>query len=210
MGWGQCPWWPGEAHTNLWGLQCQPKSPCARQLVGHSLPVPTLGSTGVCHIAFLGAWLRQPAIAVTHLQRNTYSVLQTGRQPERAGEDLGSWGETQHWTCSIAIILQFCSYLQSKNPFTLILGASYSRPCEDYMSPLTSTDKPFPNSCPSLNPRYCSTAIYYTSQVVFPIRRGDERIGQCATQPKLQFHQWVNMGHPALVVQGSSKTKLSQ
>lgn len=164
MGWGQCPWWPGEAHTNIWGLQCQPKSPCARQLVGYSLPVPPLGSTGVCHIAFLGAWLRQPAIAVTHLQRNTYSVLQTGRQPERAGEDLGSWGETQHWTCSIAIILRFCSYLQ---------------PC--------------PNSCPSLNRHYCSTtssfpAIYYTSQVVFPIRRGDERIGQCATQLKEEIN----------------------
>lgn len=117
VGRGQCPGRPGKAHTNLWGLQCQPKSPSARQLVGYSLPVPPLGSTGVCHITFLSAWLRQPTIAVTHLPRNTYPVLQTGRQPKRTGADLGSWGETQHWMCSIAIIMQLplCLHFQRKS-----------------------------------------------------------------------------------------------
>lgn len=106
VGWSQCPGRPGKTHTNLRGLQCQPKSPSSRQLVSYALPVPSLSSTGVCHVAFLSAWLRQPAITVTHLQGDAHPVLQTGRLPERAGEDLGGWGETeQHWMRYVTITM---------------------------------------------------------------------------------------------------------
>lgn len=97
MGWGQRPGWPREAHTNLWSLQCQPKSPSAGQLVGYSFPVPPLGSTGVRHVAFFCARLREPAFTVARLQGDTHSILQAGRLPEGAGEDLGSWGKVTHW-----------------------------------------------------------------------------------------------------------------
>lgn len=93
VGWGQCSGWPGEAHTNLRGLQCQPKSPSAGQLVGYTLPVQALSAAVVCHAAFLRAWLCQPAFAITHLQRDAHAVLQTGQLPEGTGEDLGGWGE---------------------------------------------------------------------------------------------------------------------
>lgn len=94
VGWGQRPGWQREAHTDLRGLQCQPEPAAAGQLAGHALPVPPLRPAGLCHAALLGAWLRQPTVAITHLSGDADPILQTGRQPEGAGKDLAGRGES--------------------------------------------------------------------------------------------------------------------
>lgn len=94
VGWGQRPWWQREAHTDLRGLQCQPEPAAAGQLASYALPVPPFGPAGLRHAALFSAWLLQPAVAIAHLPGDADPVLQTGRQPEGAGEDLAGRGES--------------------------------------------------------------------------------------------------------------------
>lgn len=93
VGWGERVRWQGETHAYLWSLQCQSEPPSPRQLAGHTLPVPPVSSKGFCDTAFLGSWLCQSTLTLPDMQGDTDTVLQTGWLPERAGENLGSWGE---------------------------------------------------------------------------------------------------------------------
>ena len=131
VGWGQCLGWQGEAHTDLWGLQCQPKSPSAGQLAGDAFPVPPLSSTGVCDATFLSAWLCQPAHTVTHLSRNTHLVLQAGWHPKRADEDLGGRGEPGlFWTHAFGKWMFFCQKLACSQFWASIqnVNATWKKP----------------------------------------------------------------------------------
>ncbi len=93
VGWGERVRWQGETHAYLWSLQCQSEPSSPRQLVGHALPVPAVSSTDLCDTAFLGSRLCQSALTLPDMQGDPDTVLQTGWLSERAGEDLGSWGE---------------------------------------------------------------------------------------------------------------------
>lgn len=93
VGWGERVRWQGETHAYLWSLQCQSEPSSPRQLVGHALPVPAVSSTDLCDTAFLSSWLCQSTLPLPDMQGDTDTVLQTGWLPERAGENLGSWGE---------------------------------------------------------------------------------------------------------------------
>lgn len=93
VGWGERVRWQGETHACLWSLQCQSKPSSPRQLVGYALPVPAVSSTDLCDTAFLGSRLCQSALTLPDMQGDPDTVLQTGWLSERAGENLGRWGE---------------------------------------------------------------------------------------------------------------------